>query len=234
MSLGAVEFRRSFPTETSLRQVTPESQDREAWLLELVSGEEHWRKWLEHPASELLHHDGTCCAAARSWLLAYARSMEISTLGNCETRAPAWISQRWDWGPSPWPMAWCELVKREVLDCGVFAVLAREIFRAQGISAHPAQALLHYEEACTQHWKQLWATDPRATFPWVGKRMVYHELCVLELPDGTARFYDSTWGQWYHPEPRAGHGAILALRSECPRLLKWGGKIFQHGDWVKL
>lgn len=203
-------------------------------IQDLVSNEEHWRTWLEHPCSSILHHDADCCEEARLWFLSYARSMEISALCQFEVKAPTWLSQLFTWGPSDWPISWCTLVKEEVLDCGVFAALAREVFTAQGHSVHPAQALLSYNATCTEHWRKLWQGGPKLSFPWIGKEIVYHEICVLEQPDGTARFYDSTWGSWYEAQPRLGFGSLLALRSECPRLLRWGNQTFKCGEWVEL
>jgi hypothetical protein len=153
-------------------------------------------------------------------------------------KAPTWLSQRFTWGPSKWPISWCQLVKEKVLDCGVFAALAREVFKAQGQTAHPAQALLSYNEHCTRHWKDLWENekpdDAGKLFPWIGNETVYHELCVIERPDGTAKLYDSTWGNWYEPRRRSGFGALLAFRTECPRLLRWEDRIISHGEWIVL
>lgn len=216
----------------------------------LVAKEEHFQRWVEHPSSSILHHDQDCCEEARLWFLAYARSMEIGSLPQCHVRAPTWLSRLYNWGPSEWPIAWCELVKEKVLDCGVFAALAREVFRAQGLEAHPAQALLRYNSDCTAHWKDLWKSAPKnkkdgedkkhpekkkgEIFPWIGNEIVYHEICVLEMPDGQAKVYDSTWGNWLMPHPRAGFAALLAIRTECPRLLRWGDKVISCGEWISL
>jgi hypothetical protein len=217
----------------------------------MIAREEHFRKWMEHPSSMIVHHDKNCCDEARLWFLSYARSMEIKTLSQFELRAPVWLSQLYTWGPSEWPISWCELVKEKVLDCGVFAALAREVFRAQGHEAHPAQALLSYNPSCTGHWKEFWKGDGKKekkkdkdkkkkkneegeTFPWIGTEVVYHEICVLEMPDGSAKVYDSTWGNWYEPHARAGFGALLAVRTECPRVLSWGNKFFSCGEWIEI
>jgi hypothetical protein len=202
---------------------------------ELISGEEHFREWVEHPASSILHHDQRCCEEARLWFLAYARSMEAGPEAHGGIRAPTWLSKHFSWGPSKWPIAWCQLVEEDVVDCGVFAALAREVFTAQGHQAHPAQALLSFNPTCTEHWRGLWKKkDDVKTFPWIGNRVVYHELCVLELPGGEGRIYDSTWGAWYEARQRVGFGAVLAIRTECPRLLRWGGKILSCGEWVSV
>jgi hypothetical protein len=239
--------------------------ERNQLIQGLIDNEEHFVKWVEHSCSYILHHDERCCEEARLWFLAYARSMEIDSLSQYTIKAPTWLSKRF----TQWPISWCQLVKEEVVDCGVFAALAREVFKAQGLEAHPAQALLSYNETCTNHWKDLWKRAPkdkkkkrleneksnlfdlisrrsrdepvstdekkkREIFPWIGTQIVYHELCVLEMPDGTAKVYDSTWGNWYLPEARAGYGALLAIRTECPRLLRWGDKLMACGEWIDL
>ena len=111
-------------------------------IAELVAREKHFQEWTEHPSSSLVHHDAECCERARLWFLAYARSMEIGNISQFEIKAPIWLQQLYSWGPSSWPIAWCELVNKKVLDCGVFAALAREGFKSQGHEVHPAEALL--------------------------------------------------------------------------------------------
>ncbi len=197
--------------------------------------EGNFTRWMEHPTSSILHHDRSCCEEARLWFLSYARTMEIGSPSEQNIRAPSWLSKLFKWGPSQWPISWCDVVKEKMVDCGVFAALAREIFAAQGHQVHPAQALLHYNSECTSHWKDLWqeaSKTKRDLFPWVGTEIVYHELCVLEMPDQRARVYDSTWGFWHVPYRRNGFGGLLAFRTECPRLLRWGDKTISCGEWI--
>ena len=214
-------------------------QERNAFIYDLIKNETNFQKWTEHPSSVILHHDCACCEEAKLWFLAYARSMEMWSLSQFHLNAPTWLSQLFTWGPSQWPIFWCEVVKEKIVDCGVFSALCREIFRAQGYEVHPAQALLNYNETCTDHWKDLWKkrTDlakKKEIFPWIGSRIVYHELCVLEMPNNTAKFYDSTFGIWYEPHPRVGFAALLALRAECPRILNWNNKSIGCGEWIDI
>jgi len=215
--------------------------ERSTLLREIFENEAHFTRWVEHPSSTILHHDQKCCEEAKLWFLSYARSMEIGSGTQYELKAPTWLSQLFKWGPSEWPIFWCQVVREKVIDCGVFAALAREVFKAQGHEPHPAQALLSYNETCTGHWQQYWdkrkekkKRNDRDFFPWIGKQLVYHEICVLEMPDGTGKFYDSTWGHWYLPQSRIGFGALLAIRSECSRLLKWGDRTISCGEWIDL
>jgi hypothetical protein len=222
-------------------------ETRERGLVEKLpwlSDEKKANLWLDHCGSEITYHDGDCCRQARSWFLGWARSMDSASLVEAGVRAPTWLSQRFEWGPSRWPIAWCELIEQKVIDCGVFAALAREVFQDQGLSVFPAQVVLQYGEKCTQHWSAFWKLDPLETkahhrtedshelFPWIGVRHVYHEICVVESSPGVARFYDSTWGNWYLPHPSSGFGAVLAIRSFAPQALSWGKYEVESGEWL--
>lgn len=208
-------------------------------LRSLVRHDQVAQRWVEHPTSALVHHEAACCEEARMWFLTLARSMEGWAGGHFELKAPTWLSQKFEWGPSPWPMSWCELLKTEQIDCGVFAFLAREIFTAQGVNAYGGQCLLNYNQVCTDHWKDLWKDRmPNAheckSFDWIGQHVVYHEVCIVEMPDQSAKVYDATFNQWYEPEGRLGFGGLLAIRSECPRLLRWGKHTLSYGEWIEL
>jgi len=216
-------------------------ETRETGLIQKLSwlkGEAQAPLWLDHCGSEILQHDGKCCAQAKSWFLGWARSMDSASLVESGVRAPVWLSQRFEWGPSRWPIAWCELIEQKVIDCGVFAALARETFLDQGVAAFPAQVVLRYGERCTQHWNAYWKLDSSTNeeshelFPWIGTRHVYHEICVVEASPGEARFYDSTWGNWYLPQPQSGFGSILAIRSFAPHALNWGNYRVRSGEWL--
>src|SRR5215467_8611841 len=89
-------------------------------------------EWVRASGSVLAHH-GPCCDRARAWLIAMARSQDFACTDGLTFAAPRWIARRWVWGPTRWPIAWCEAVKAEKIDCGVFAAFAREIFRAKGV-----------------------------------------------------------------------------------------------------
>jgi hypothetical protein len=223
-------------------QYSPGIDESKVHLQNLIEKEEFYPRWVEHPSSCIIHHERECCEEARLWFLAYARSMEGWAASQHRMKPPSWLSQHFKWGPSVWPITWCQVFKEKTIDCGVFAALAREVFTAQGFRAHPAQALLSYNENCTEHWKDLWENGMKKVskrkvgevFPWVGRNIVYHELCLLEMPDGKAKIYDSTFGNWFEPAKRTGFGALLSVRSECPRILRWGDKLLSCGEWVDL
>ncbi|MDP8916647.1 MAG: hypothetical protein M3M95_05515, partial [Pseudomonadota bacterium] len=69
---------------------------------EVASCTARWDQW---PASALSHHGGACCDIAREWVLA----TDFSQLGDAAAlTGPRWLRQKYPWGPSPWPMHWCE------------------------------------------------------------------------------------------------------------------------------
>lgn len=82
--------------------------------------------WARASVSTLAHH-GACCDRARGWIVAMARSHDFAATDGLDYTAPRWLTRRWRWGPTRWPIAWCEAVRAEAIDCGVFAAFAVEI-----------------------------------------------------------------------------------------------------------
>ena len=106
-------------------------------------------EWEHFPASSILHHGRRCCRVAREWLF----SMDFSQLsGGDPLTGPRWIARRYAWGPSRWPISWCEAVEQKNLDCGALAALAAEVFAARGVRAFPAQFIQQFTEDATRHW----------------------------------------------------------------------------------
>ena|SRR5215831_1710025 len=190
------------------------------------------KEWRQSSGSTLGSH-GPCCDRARSWLLGMARSHDYACTDALAFAAPRWMTEKWSWGPTRWPIAWCQAVKSEAIDCGVFAVFAREIFRAKGIEAYPGQVLRTYAEESTAHWRSKWHSLPGA-FEWIGSRVVYHEVCVVRSGPREARIYDPTEGFWLEPSVHGKHGAHLAVRAEVPVALKWGAYNLVHGQWAEM
>lgn len=188
--------------------------------------------WARASVSTLTHH-GACCDRARNWLVAMARSHDFAATDGLLYAGPCWLTQRWQWGPTKWPIAWCDAVRAETVDCGVFSAFAVEIFRAKGLEAYQGQVLRHYAEASAVHWRHKWAAMPEA-FNWIGRHVVYHEICVLRVGRHEARVFDPTDGVWLEPGIRAGHGAHLAIRAELPEALSWGGHRLVNGQWTEM
>ena len=102
-----------------------------------VAGIPEREEWRQVSGSTLTHH-GPCCDRARAWLTAMGRSYDFSSTDGLAMAGPRWITQRWAWGPTRWPIAWCEAVRAEVIDCGVFGAFALELFRAKASTPIPA------------------------------------------------------------------------------------------------
>jgi hypothetical protein len=189
------------------------------------------REWRQVSASTLAHH-GPCCDRARAWMIAMGRSYDFACTDGLEFAAPRWLTRRWAWGPTRWPIAWCEAVKAEVIDCGVFGAFAQELFRAKGIEAYPGQLVRSCTEERITHWRRKWASMPDA-FDWIGTRVVYHEVSIVRVGPDEARVYDPTEGNWIEPAGQAGHGAHVAIRAEIPVALKWGAHVLVNGQWAE-
>ena len=76
---------------------------------------ERWTSQL--PSHISSHRGGDCCSLALSWLRGMAAS-------HADDRTGRWVRDHGQWGPSRWPLHWCEAAREEVLDCGALAALA--------------------------------------------------------------------------------------------------------------
>lgn len=188
-------------------------------------------EWLEQLPSHLVHH-GACCDEARDWLIAMARSFDFAVTERQAHAGPRFLSELYAWGPNPWPLSWCEAVRRKTIDCGVFAAFAREILRAKGLAAYPGQVVQRFDEQSTGHWQKLWAGESKA-FAWVGETHVYHEVVIVRRGATGAAIYDPTDGCWLDPADR-GPGALVAVRSEAPGVLSWGGMSLVNERWSRM
>ena len=188
-------------------------------------------EWVRASSSVLARH-GACCDRARAWLAAMGRSHDFAATDGLAYAAPRWLCERYTWGPTRWPLAWCEAVQSKTIDCGVFAAFALEIFRAKGVTAYPAQVLRTYAPESTTHWQHKWAGLPEA-FNWIGASVVYHEVCVVQSGE-LARIYDPTDGVWLDPSIKRGHGGHIAIRAELPVALSWGSHKLVNGQWTRM
>jgi hypothetical protein len=188
--------------------------------------------WTQASSVSTLTDHGPCCARARAWLIATARSHDFASTDGLTFAAPRWLNKRWTWGPAHRPIAWCEAIKSETIDCGIFGVFALEIFRAKGSEAYPGQMLRTYAEENTAHWHHRWASLPGASDS-MGGHVVCHDICVVRVNGNQARVYDPTDGVWLDPEIYSGHGSRIAIRAELPVPLKWGPHTLVNGRWTE-
>src|SRR4028118_555309 len=87
---------------------------------------------------------------------------------------PRGLREKCEWGPSSWPMHWCEVVERKVIDCGAHAALAQEAFTARGVTAFRAQFVQRYSEDAASQWRTKWGAD-KVSDHWISDDVIYHE-----------------------------------------------------------
>jgi hypothetical protein len=191
--------------------------------------------WQDFPSSELSEHPRPCCRIAREWLLA----MDASQMPAGERLAgPRWIRQRVTWGPSRWPLYWCEAVAAKTLDCGALAALAKAAFRGRGVRCHTAQFIQQYTKGDSCHWYRSWELA-QAEVHWIQEDLVYHEACAVLVRDDEIRIWDPTASWWVDPKQVFGYSAVIAARVlvadyDLPRHLTWGPHRIPLNRWQPL
>jgi hypothetical protein len=193
-------------------------------------------QWSAPPLSQIGHHGARCCDAARSWLL----GMDVANRGAMPALVgPRWIRGLYKWGPSRWPIYWCEAVREKTLDCGALAWMTREVLRARGLSCFLAQSVQRYGEETTSHWAASWHAGGQSP-QWVRGGLVYHEICAIAMPDGTLRLWDPSAGWWLEESVKDGYGSLAALRIADPTgelyntPVSWAGQTINAGIWALL
>ncbi|HYN88091.1 MAG TPA: hypothetical protein VER55_06155 [Ardenticatenaceae bacterium] len=196
---------------------------------------EAWQSW---PASTISHHGRPCCDIARQWLL----SMDHSQLGGGNVLAgPRWVRHKYKWGPSPWPIHWCEAVRRKTLDCGALAHIAHEIFSARGVQSFPAQLIQQFSEDATRDWSERWKGETCAP-NWIREDLIYHEGCAIVAGGHNGpeiKLWDASAGWWINPRQYGGYSGLLAVRifdarPEPDKTLRWDTHTLQPNVWQKL
>jgi hypothetical protein len=193
------------------------------------------RTWQGWPASTLSHHGAACCRVAREWVVAtdYAQLGGESALAG-----PRWIRHRYPWGPSRWPIHWCEAVRRKTLDCGALAALAHEVFLARGVRSFPAQLIQQFSEDAARDWQRRWEGE-QAPASWIKEDLIYHEGCAVVTAADEIKVWDASAGWWVNPRQPGGYGGLLALRifdaqAEPETAYRWGAHRVAPNVWQKL
>jgi len=172
-------------------------------------------RWENFPFSVLSHHGEACCDIAREWL----RSMDFAQLnGGDLLSGPRWIRQKYEWGPSAWPLHWCEAVGRKVIDCGAHAALAHEAFEARGVTSFRAQFVQSYSTDAVGQWRTRWAEEDVPDH-WLDEDFIYHEGNALLVDEDEVKLWDGSAGCWVNPRQAGGYGSLMAVR------------IFAEGQW---
>jgi hypothetical protein len=192
--------------------------------------------WRDFPFSRLSHHGEACCEVAREWIVA----MDFAQLnGGDLLSGPRWLRQKYEWGPSPWPMHWCELVERKVIDCGAHAALAQEAFAARGVTAFRAQFVQRYGGDSADQWRCRWKAKD-ASDHWIGEDVIYHEGNALLLGEDEVKLWDASAGWWLNPRQSGGYGSVAAVRIFAVGQygggdgLRWGERRLKPGIWNRL
>jgi hypothetical protein len=192
-------------------------------------------RWQHFPASNLSHHGGLCCRLAREWVLAMDRSQQA---GAPALTGPRWLRHKYTWGPSRWPMHWCEAVGEKTLDCGALAALAQEVFAARGVRSYPAQFIQQFTAEATCHWHQKWG-DEQCTVNWIEDELIYHEGCAVVVRGREVKLWDASAGWWLNPRQVGGYGGLLAVRLFAPPAesgegFRWGRHDLAPNRWQRV
>jgi hypothetical protein len=173
-------------------------------------------RWQHFPYSCFSHHNAACCEVAREWII--ANDFAQLNGGDLKT-GPRWLRQKYEWGPSTWPMHWCEVVERDVIDCGAHAALAHEAFTARGVTAFRAQFVQIYSADATAQWRKKWG-DEKVSDHWLTDDAIYHEGNALLVGDDEVKLWDASAGWWINArQAGGGYGSLAAVR------------IFANGQW---
>lgn len=202
---------------------------------DLVDASAAIQKWQGFPASTISHHGASCCRIAREWFL----SMDYAQLNAGDPlTGPRWLRQKFTWGPSVWPIHWCEAMQQKTLDCGALGALAHEIFVHRGVRSYPVQLIQHYGEDATRQWYRGWDGDETSVH-WIKEDLIYHEGCAVAVRGDEIKIWDSTASWWVNPKQFGGYGGVLAVRvfaSEPPASnnFSWGAHHIRPNEWQKI
>ena len=205
---------------------------------DFVDAEGALETWQDWPASALSHHGQACCHIAREWIL----SMDYSQLGGGNVLAgPRWVRHKYKWGPSRWPIHWCEAVRRKTLDCGALAAIAHEVFCARGVRSLPAQFVQQFSEDATRDWSERWKGETCAP-NWIREDLIYHEGCAVVTGGQSGqeiKVWDASAGWWVNPRQYGGYGGLLAIRIFDPQAgpdtsFRWDTHDIVPNIWQKL
>jgi hypothetical protein len=171
------------------------------------------------PLSRISHHGEACCATARAWFLAMDQAYYSQNHA-----LPSWLRQHHEWGPSRWPLYWCEAVEKRKLDCGALTALALEAFAERGRTAFPCQLIRKYDQRTVEQWRQAWE-KAGCLCSWVAGEYAYHEACAI-LTDNRVEIWDPSGNIMVRPESVIGYESTVALRlrtaSESSESVVWG------------
>ena len=191
---------------------------------------DRWRDW---QPSRISNHGRMCCELAREWITA----TDYSTLSGAHMMSgPRWLRDRFQWGPSSYPLYWCEAVRKKTLDCGALAALAHEIFTIRGIKSYRVQLVQRYSRDATEQWSNSWTGDGVPT-QWLNNDIIYHEGCATSVGDNEIKVWDASSGCWIDAKTGDGYGSLLAIKVNAganTNDLAWGKYTLEPNIWRAL
>lgn len=141
--------------------------------------------------THIASHNSICCKVVQEWL--FAMDTVYTRLENSPLHV-SWIYDQYTWGPNKYPFFWCDLLKTQTIDCGVFADLVQTIFQHRGIECSRIQQYGLAHESQKDYWKEKWASAGVDFSHWiVDDTFIYHEMLVINQ-DGLPIFFDTTTG----------------------------------------
>jgi len=189
-------------------------------------------RWKHRNPPCILSHNKDCCIVAYEWFIAMANSH--LTKGKAP-KGPYWIRQRWKWGPSEWPLYWCQLIELNTLDCGALRLLAQKAFELQEVAVFPVQLVQQFSPQDTQQWRQQWQCCGHSS-DWILEDLAYHEACAVLRWDNHIEIWDPSENCWISPVSQ-GYGGVVAIRvnvekQENCKTLFWGRLGIQANVWT--
>ena len=198
----------------------------------LVDNVAVYAPWADWEPSPISHHARACCEIAREWVVATDYS---GLIGGGLLGGPRWLRQRFEWGPSRYPLYWCELPTKKKVDCGVLAALAHEVFASRGVRAFRAQLVQEFSPTAAAQWRAGWESEGAIT-EWISDTLIYHEGVAVSVGSSEIKLWDSSAGWWVDPKSTSGYGATVAVRitAGLDAELKWGEHAIAAGAWTTL
>jgi hypothetical protein len=149
---------------------------------------------------------------------------------------PRWMREHSKWGPTAWPIHWCEAVDADVVDCGVHAAIAQEAFVARGVPAFRAQFIQRYSTDAAASWRENWGKESVSDH-WIDGDAIYHEGNAVLIGTDEVKLWDGSAGWWINPRGETGYGSLAAVRIEADLEgfedgLRWGERRIKLNQWV--
>jgi urea transporter len=196
-------------------------------------------RWLAQPPSRLLDHGRDCCELARRWFHSLDYSFDSMLASADRFRGPGWVRDRYPWGPSRWPLYWCEAVEARRLDCGALTALACEVFASRGVTCWPVQLIQRFSVRDIRQWREQWGSGP-GLFGWTAGEFIYHEAAAVVAADGSIGIWDPTHNWWIPSAQSDGYGSTLFVRVSVTDhdvardVVIWGSHRLRPSEWEEL